>query len=263
MLNKLLKYDLKYMLKNMIVFYILSIFFAITTRLLFSMDQSFMIKLLGQISVGCMFSMIASVLINVMMRSWVRFRDSVYKDESYLTHTLPVTKDAIYNSKFIQTLIFFLISFVIVLVSLFITYYTPERWSLIKNLINSITTGLEFNTWLFIISMFSVIFLEIFNAIQCGFLGIILGYNQNNGKVGYSVLFGFIAYLVSQSIVLLLTFIVGLFNSRIGDLFKSNIMLDSSSFKLLVVLAIIFYILIISLMNILCRKELNKGVNVE
>ena len=59
MLNKLLKYDLKYMVKNMSVFYILSLFFAITTRILFSMDQSFMINLLGQISVGCMFSMVA------------------------------------------------------------------------------------------------------------------------------------------------------------------------------------------------------------
>ena len=36
MLNKLLKYDLKYMIKNMAIFYILSIFFAITTRILFN-----------------------------------------------------------------------------------------------------------------------------------------------------------------------------------------------------------------------------------
>ena len=263
MLNKLLKYDLKYMVKNMSVFYILSIFFAITTRILFSMNQSFMINLLGQISVGCMFSMVASILINTMMRSWVRFRDSIYKDESYLTHTLPVTKNDIYNSKFIQTFIFFIISFIIIIISLFITYYTPDRWLLIKNAINSITTGLEFNTWLFIISMFSVIFLEVFNAIQCGFLGIILGYKMNSGKTGYSVLFGFCAYLIAQSIVLALTFIVGLFNSSIGDLFKNSILLDSNSFKLLVVLAIIIYLIVIFLMSIMCKKELNKGVNVE
>ena len=263
MLNKLLKYDLKYMVKNMSVFYILSLFFAITTRILFSMDQSFMINLLGQISVGCMFSMVASILINTMMRSWIRFRDSIYKDEAYLTHTLPVTKNDIYNSKFIQTLIFFIVSFVVIIISLFITYYTPDRWLLIKNGINSITTGLEFNTWLFIVSMFTVIFLEVFNAIQCGFLGIILGYMQNNGKTGYSVLFGFSAYIIAQTVVLALTFIVGLFNSSIGDLFKNNILLDSSSFKLLVFLAIIIYLIIIFLMSILCKKILNKGVNVE
>ena len=263
MLSKLLKYDLKYMIKNMSIFYILGVFFAVLTRILFSMEQTFMVKLLGQISLGCMFSMIASVLINVMMRSWVRFRDSIYKDESYLTHTLPVTKNEIYNSKFLQTLIFFFISFMVVIISLFITYYTLERWTMIKNGINSITTGLEFNTWLFIISMFSVIFLEVFNAIQCGFLGIILGYKQNNGKVGYSVLFGFSAYMIAQSIVLALTYVVGLFDSSIGDLFKNTVMLNSSGLKLLTVLAIVLYLIIIFSMNILCKKLLNKGVNVE
>ena len=93
MLIKLLKYDLKYMIKNMCVFYILSIFFAITTRLLSLPEQTVIISILSKISSGCMIAMIANIIINVMMRSWVRFRDSLYKDEAYLTHTLPVTKN--------------------------------------------------------------------------------------------------------------------------------------------------------------------------
>lgn len=263
MLNKLLKYDLKYMLKNMVIFYILSIFFAITTRILFSLDQTVMVKIIGQISVGCMFAMIVNTLINVMMRSWVRFRDSIYKDESYLTHTLPVTKNAIYDSKFIQTLVFFIVSFVVVLISLFIAYYTKERWLMVKGFVNNITTGLEFNTLVFVICFLAVIFLEIFNAIQCGFLGIILGHKMNNNKIGFSVLFGFLAYLLSQSIVLFLVFVVGLFDSSIMDLFKNNIILSTHSFKLLIALAIALYLLIITIMNILCKKQLSKGVNVE
>jgi len=263
MLNKLLKYDLKYMIKNMSVFYILTIFFAVTTRMLFSLDQTIIVNILGQISVGCMFAMLANILINTMMRSWVRFRDSIYKDEAYLTHTLPVTKNDIYNSKFIQTLIFFIVGFLVILLSLFIAYYTKYRWLGLKQLISTITTGLEFNTTLFVISFIVIIFLEIFNAIQCGFLGIILGHKKNNNKVGLSVLFGFIAYLLSQSIVLLLVFIVGLFNSSIMNLFTSNILLDTKSFKLLIILAIIIYLLIIILMSILCKKEFNKGVNIE
>ena len=263
MLNKLLKYDLKYMIKNMSVFYILVLFFSITTRILFSINQSVIVSIIGQISVGCMFSMIANILINVVMRSWVRFRDSIYKDESYLTHTLPVTKNDIYNSKFIQALIFFIVSFIIIVISLFIAYYTKDRWILLKNYINSITTGLGINTLLFVISMIIVIFLEIFNAIQSGFLGIILGYKRNNNKIGFSMLFGFIAYLLSQSIVLLLLFIVGLFNSNIMNLFKSNIILTDGTFKLLVILAIILYLIIIGLMSIICKIVFNKGVNIE
>ena len=118
MLNKLLKYDLKYMIKNMSIFYILALIFSIATRILFSLEQTSIIYIIGQICIGIVFSMTASILVNVIMRSWARFIESVYKDESYLTHTLPVTKKDIYNSKFCQTLIFFIISFIIVIVSL-------------------------------------------------------------------------------------------------------------------------------------------------
>ena len=251
------------MIKNMSVFYILAIFFSITTRILFSLNETVMVKIITQISVGCMFAMIVNILINTMMRSWIRFRDSIYKDEAYLTHTLPVTKNDIYNSKFIQTLIFFIIGFLVILLSLFITYYTKDNWFALKNFINTITTGLKFNTTLFVISFVAIIFLEIFNAIQCGFLGIILGNKKNNGKTGFSVLFGFILYLVSQSIVLFCVFIIGLLDSSIMSLFTSNILLDTNSLKSLILLAIIIYLIIIGLMCIICKKELNKGVNVE
>lgn len=264
MLNKLLKYDLKYMIKNMAIFYILSIFFAIITRILFNIEQSVIVNIIGQISVGCMFSMIASTLINTMMRSWVRFRDSLYKDEAYLTHTLPVTKNELYNSKFIQTLIFFLISFVIILISLFIAYYSKENWLAITKYIKTITTGLNMSSSFFIVMAIIVIFLEVFNAIQCGFFGIVLGYKKNNGKLGYSVLFGFIIYLIAQTIILALVFIYGLFDSSIMELFKTaTINIDVKAFKVLAIVSSLLYIVIIFIMSILCKKELSKGVNIE
>ena len=263
MLNKLLKYDLKYMIKNMSVFYILALFFAILTRILFSLDQSVMVNIIGKISNGCFIAMIANIVINVMMRSWVRFRESIYKDESYLTHTLPVTKNNIYNSKFIQTLIFFVFSFAFVILCLFLTYYTKERWEVLKVTIDNITTGLDMNAWFFVSGMLLVIFLEFFNAIQCGFLGMIVGHRRNNGKIAFSVICGFLAYLISQSIVLFLVFIVGLFDGGIMSLFKNEPLMNTSALKLLIVLSSVLYILMIFAMSVLCKKIFNKGVNVE
>ena len=264
MLIKLLKYDLKYMIKNMYVFYLLSIFFAITTKLLSLPEQTVIISILGKISTGCLISMIANVVINVMMRSWIRFRDSLYKDEAYLTHTLPVTKNNLYNSKFLQTLIFFFIGFIIVLLCLFIAYYTPETWRLIKEFIKTITIGLNMSTLFFISMTIVIIFLELFNAIQCGFLGIILGYKRNNGKIGFSVLFGFIIYLIAQTLVLGLVFVYGLFDSTVMDLFKSgSISIDVNAFKSLAIISSVLYLVIIFTMSIICKKELNKGVNIE
>lgn len=264
MLIKLLKYDLKYMIKNMFVFYILSIFFAITTRILFHMEQSVIVNIIGQISVGCMFALIANVIINIMMRSWVRFRDSLYKDEAYLTHTLPVTKNDLYNSKFIQTFIFFFIGFAVVLLSLFIAYYTKDTWINIREYIKSITTGFNMSTAFFITMAIILIFVELFNAIQCGFLGIILGYRRNNGKLGFSVLFGFVAYLVAQSLVLGLVFVYGLFDPSVMELFKTGtINIDVNAFKSLAIVSALLYLVIIFSMMIICKKLLNKGVNIE
>ena len=264
MLSKLLKYDLKYMIKNMAIFYILSVFFAITTRILFNLEQSIIINIIGQISVGCMFSMIASTLINTMMRSWVRFRDSLYKDEAYLTHTLPVTKNEIYNSKFIQTLIFFFVSFIVILISLFIAYYSKDNWMAIINYIQTITTGLNMNNLFFVALFIMLIFLEVFNAIQCGFFGMILGHKKNNGKLGHSILFGFITYLLSQTLVLALVFVYGFFDSSVMELFKTApVSIDVQAFKLLALVASSLYMMIIFIMSMLCKKELNKGVNIE
>lgn len=264
MLVKLLKYDLKYMLKNMMVFYLLAIFFATVTRILFSIEQSVIVNIISQISLGCMISMVASILINTMMRSWVRFRDSLYKDEAYLTHTLPVTKNELYNSKFIQTLTFFFAGFVIILLSLFIAYYSKDNWLVISNYVKTITTGLNMSTAFFIIMAIIVIFLEVFNAIQCGFLGIILGYKKNNGKIGYSVLFGFIAYLIAQTLVLALVFVYGFFDASVMELFKTaTINIDVDAFKTLAILSSILYLIIIFGMSILCKKLLNRGVDIE
>ena len=264
MLNKLLKYDLKYMIKNMGVFYILAIFFAITTRLLSLPEKTIMMDILVKISSGCVIAMIANIVINVMMRSWVRFRDSLYKDEAYLTHTLPVTKNDLYNSKFIQTLIFFFIGFVISLLSLFVAYYTPDTWQVIKEYIKTITIGFNMSTAFFITIAIVLIFLELFNAIQCGFLGIILGYKRNNGKIGFSVLFGFIIYLVAQTLVLGLVFVYGLFDTTVMELFKSGtISIDVNAFKVLAIVSSILYLIIIFSMSIIGKKLLNKGVNIE
>jgi hypothetical protein len=264
MLNKLLKYDLKYMIRNMCIFYILAIFFAILTRILSSIDQSVIISIIGKITMGCMFSMVASILMNTMLRSWIRFNDSLYKDESYLTHTLPVTKSQLYNSKFLQTLIFFFVGFAMVLLTLFIAYYSKDTWNMIREYIRTITIGLNMSTSLFITMAIVVIFLELFNAIQCGFLGIILGHRENNGKIGFSVLYGFITYLVAQTLVLGLVFAYGFIDPTVMELFKTyTVNINVDAFKVLAILSSVLYVIIIFSMSIICKKLLNKGVDIE
>ena len=263
MLNKLLKYDLKYMLKNMLIFYILTIFFSITTRILLSFNETIMISIIGKISIGCLIAMFFNVIINSIIRSWVRFKDSIYKDESYLTHTLPVEKKDIYESKFLQTFIFLIIGLLVILLGIFIAFYTKDNWLLLTSLIDKLSINFNIPIVLFLVLCIIMFFLEMFNLVQSGFLGIILGYNKNNFKVALSMVYGFITYIITQVVVLILIFIPGLFNNEFMALFTKNELPSSNIILVLAIVSIIVYILITFVMNIICVKTLNKGVNIE
>lgn len=63
--------------------------------------------------------------------------------------------------------------------------------------------------------------------------------------------------------ILLQLFITGLFNSKVMDLFRSNVVMETRTLKLLLILAIIFYTFVILLMNVINAITFNKGVNVE
>ena len=64
MLKKLLKYDLQWCFKPLIVFYILGIFFAIITRVVESMEQSLIILIIDKICSGVVIAMLINILIN-------------------------------------------------------------------------------------------------------------------------------------------------------------------------------------------------------
>ena len=150
------------------------------------------------------------------------------------------------------------------LLTLFITYYSKENWLAISNYIKTITTGLNMSTLFFISMAIIIIFLEVFNAIQCGFYGIILGHKKSNGKIGYSVIFGFIIYLIAQTLILGLVFVYGLFDPTVMELFKTaSINIDVKAFKILAILSTLLYIVIIYIMSLLCKNSLNKGVNID
>lgn len=263
MLKKLLKYDFKDIYKFLSVFYILSIIFAISTKVLLGLKQTIIIGIISQISMGFMFSMLASSLINTLMRNWVRFKDTLYKDESYLTHTLPVTKSQIYESKFILSLTNLATTFMVIIISLLIAYSSKDNLNIIISKINDISKVFNVSSITFIIFTIFILFLEIYSGLQSGFLGIIKGHKKSNNKVMYSVIFGFITYIISQLIVLFTLFILALFNSDIMKMFTDNMITNLLVIKSMVILFSTIYVAIIIGTNITCVKKLNNGVNVE
>ena len=263
MLGKLLKYDSKDIYKFMTIFYSLSIFFAILTRIFMSIENSFVCYIIGKICLGTTISMIANIIINNVIRLWVRFKSSLYGDESYLTHTLPISKKTIYLSKTILSIVTMFTSCVVIILSLFISLYSKENMEILKTFLNTTMAGFDMTVGSMIGLMLILIFLELFNALQCGYFGILQGCKRESAKVGYSFIYAFIAYMLVQGFGIACIAVVGIFNSDVLKLFTTS---NIASFEILETLfyaAIVFYTVSIVIMYLLNNKIFSKGVNVE
>ncbi len=263
MLKKLLKYDLKKIYKFLIIFYLLAFFFAILTRIFFMIDNSFVMNIVTKICSGATISMIVSIIINNLMRLWVKFKNTLYDDESYLTHTLPVTKSEIYTSKILLTIITMFTSVLAITLTLFIAYYSKENIESLKNFLLPLANLFDSSIIGIIILFLSVLLIETLNIIQVGYTGIILGHKINNNKVGLSVLFGFIVYIATQTISLFGAFIIGLFNKDLMNLFITNEVVNVDMIKALGFICIAIYSIIFIINLFINIKLFNQGVNVD
>lgn len=263
MLKKLLKYDLQNINKVLVIFYILSLFFAILTRIFLSINNSFIMDVIGKVCSGVTISMIFNVIINNLMRLWSRFKTNFYSDESYLTHTLPVDKKTLYLSKTLSSIITLFISFSVIAISLFIAYYSKENIIFIKNLLLPLAEVYDSTVVTIILSFIFIFFLEIMNMLQSGYVGIVLGHRKNNNKTFLSIVFGFVTYILTQVFTVLVVFLVALFNKDLMNLFYTVDTLSVDIIKLCIYLAIIVYTLNIIILYIFNSKLFSKGVNID
>ena len=263
MLKKLLKYDLKNIYKILIIFYGLSIFFALLTRLFFMIDNSTVMNIIAQVCGGITISMVFNIIINNLIKSWVIFKQNLYGDESYLTHTLPVEKNILYLSKITSTFVTLFTSVLVIGLSLFIAYYSKENISLIKSILLPVANAYNSTIVGMLAMLLFILFLEFANLLQSGFTGIILGHKMNSAKAGYSILFGIISYIVTQLFVLLILFIIALFNKDIMNLFYTTEIINIDTLKLMIYLSGAIYFITLCIGYIVNLKLFKKGVNVD
>ena len=263
MLKKLLKYDIQNVNKILIVFYLLSLFFAILTRVFLSIDNSFIMDIIGKICSDVTISMIFNILVNNIIRLWVRFKNNFYSDESYLTHTLPVNKKTLYLSKILTSIITLFLSMLVICLSLFIAYYSKENIEFIKKLLLPLATVYDSTVITIILLFVLVCFLEIMNMLESGYVGIVLGHRKNNNKMVFSMFFGFITYILTQIFTVLVVFVVALFNKDLMNLFYTIDTLSIDIIKLCIYLSIFIYTLNTVILYFVNLKLFNKGVNID
>ena len=262
MLKKLLKYDLKWCFKPLVVFYILAIFFSLIVRIVESFDQTLILLIIDKICCGVVIAMMISILINCFMRNWVRFVRNIYKDESYLTHTLPVSKNKIYLSKVLTAIITLLTSFIVIILCLAITSLNKDTWLILKSSLEQ--SAIYFNSSVFslIFVMTITIFFEFLFMMMSGILGIIIGHKTNNLKIVKSIVIGFLTYIILSSMSLGVLYIAGLVNNDIMSII-TNIEVSSNALKSMMLVGTFVYAIYNIGIYFIGNKLLNKGVNVD
>lgn len=257
MLGKLLKYDLKWVYKLIVIYYGLALVFALVGRGFSFLDDIFIFDFISSFSCGVSVAMMFNILINNIIRIWARYTHNVYKDESYLTHTLPVTKSDIFLSKVLTTLITMFTSIIVICISFVICYWSKEFVDFIKVLLPDVS-------WSIIITTGIVVILEFLFLVFIGLLAITIGYRSNHNKLLKSFVSGFVGYTISSIISLIVLFITGLFNKKILELFTDmNATPSMDILKYILVIAAILYLVYIILCIVIGNKLLQKGVNVD
>jgi len=263
MLGKLLKYDLKWTYKAVVVFYFLAFAFAAVARIFFSVQDSVLFGILAKITSSCAIAMMISSLINCIMRSWARFVRNIYKDESYLTHTLPVSKNTIFSSKVLSALICVFTTTAVIAGCLFVCYYSEENMQLLKSALELAASTYDTTVLGLLLLIFFVLFLEIMFVVLVGYAGIILGHRSNKNKMFKTIITGIGLYLITQVITLCLVFVFGLFNSNVMNLIKTIDPVNINTIKSIMYAGIGIYVVYIIFYYILGKKQLEKGVNVD
>lgn len=262
MLKKLLKYDLEWCYKPLLVFYILAIFFSIIVRIVESFEQSLIVLIIDKICCGVVIAMIVNILINCFMRNWARFVRNIYKDESYLTHTLPVSKNKIYLSKILTAIITLLTSFIVIIVCLAIATLNKDTWIILKESLEQSAIYFDSSVFSLIFVMIITIFFEFLFMMMSGILGIIIGHRSNNLKIVKSIVIGFVIYMILSSMSLGALFVAGLLNSDIMSIFN-NIEVTSNALKSMMLVGILVYAIYNLGIYFIGNKLLNKGVDVD
>lgn len=264
MLGKLLKYDLKWNCKALVVFYVLAIFFAIIGRSLTEIENSIILDIIGKICIGTSIAMIVNALINNLIRVWVRFNRNIYKDESYLTHTLPVDKKTIFLSKVLSAIITMIITGIVIVLCLAICYYSIENIEFIKSALELVASTYNSSVVSLLLVIFAVFCVEMIYLLLSGYFGIIIANKSNKQKTLKSIVYGFLAYYIPQLLTVAILFVAALFNPDIMNLFNTTTTaFDVETVKSIMYGGIALYIGYILICYFVSTKLFEKGVNVE
>lgn len=168
----------------------------------------------GILILGCVLFMLYTLVICIM-----RYAKALFRDQGYLTHTLPVNKHQLLLSQILADVLMELISLVVVILCCMIAYYNPRVMEAIIYLINQffkvVIPASEFFSLIggtLVLSIFCVIF-SFLQGLFVIYTGIAIGHAFPKNKGILSVVFCIVLNYGIGFVTSIINFIVG----AVGD----------------------------------------------
>lgn len=219
MLGKVLKYDLKDSFKSLIPFYVVLMGLGVVARILGLFDEhSIMHTFYLLMNVTLIFLAGVSVLVSGMV-SVKHYLENLFKDQGYLTHTLPVKKGTLLLSKVLSSAIILIMTVIVTSISLLIAFYYSGFFGDVFAFLGTTFAGTEAYKFLIFLCIYALVFY--LATVLMIYAAIAIGHSRSNNKVftsvGIGILFYFLMEFIYLAIVLITvaiepTFIVNLDN---------------------------------------------------
>ena len=259
MLKKLLKYDFKSLIQTLLPIYgialILSIISNIFIRLnkitpIFRIPASFIIGLSILMCIGTVF---ITFIVGI-----VKFYKQTVKDEGYLLHTLPVSKNNIIISKLLSLITMEVLSLIVAITTLLITI-NIEPSKVIDTIKFMIETIGEYKLTALLFTL-AVFIGQITNTLLI-YVSISFGQKHSTNKLLYSIIYGIAIYNITQ-IITALIYLPLLLNPNYIEALSQTIP-ESQILNVMLIITSLISLTIGSVYYILTKKNLENKLNLE
>lgn len=261
MLSKLLKKDLKKNMSWMWILFVSTIGLAGLTRGCRELGNSVaFFKIVTIVIEGIFYGLAVNSIIQPFLRNFLNFYKSFYSDESYLTHTLPVTKNQLIDSKYLTSLIEMLAGFATIILSILIMYARPGFTNFLKLFISTAITG-NFSLLLVIFLFIVLVIIEFLMFLSIIDFSIVVAYKSKDKRILKTFLIAAGCAFATLAVLAICMLTVLLINGI--KITSSNLVLSSSAMYSVFITAIVLYSAATTLFYFLAKHEFNKGVNVD
>lgn len=261
MFGKLLKKDLSRNMRWLWILFVATLGIAILGRGCKELGASILLfKILGIFFDSVFYALLVNVVLQPFLRNFLNFTKSLYGDESYLTHTLPVTKNQIINAKFVTALIEMALGFSVMVVSILIMFWTPTMFDSLALLLSFVIVG-QFSIGGLFVLFVTLVVVEFVMFLSIIFFSIVVAYRAKEKRVLKTFLLT--AGMAFASIIVLFIVILIVLTLNGVALTSATVTLTSTALYSVLVTGIVVYFVISVLFYCLAKKIFNRGVNVD